>query len=212
MYKNLKTLKKYRILTSDGIRKKIYDFYFDEQKWIIRYIVVNASGWIIKNLVLISTVYINDLIDSEKLIKINLTNQQVVNSPDIDSEKPVSRQKKIRSSLYQGFINYWTGFNTRELVPVPVGFKSPENLNPNNIKNDEKNCLRSMNEVIGYYIQTEDGKLGYMKDIIINRKNWSIKYFIFNTRNLLPGKDIKFSIRWIKQISWEEKRVYLKCV
>jgi len=37
-----------------------------------------------------------------------------------------------------------------------------------------------------------------------------VDFFILNTHNFFGGEDIEFSIRWIKEINWNTKKVYIK--
>jgi uncharacterized protein YrrD len=211
MHKKLKYLSKYKIVSRDGDIGKISDFYFDEKMWTIRYIVVNTGGWLIKNLVLVSPVFVDTISDDDSTIKVSLTKQQVEDSPDIDSAKPISRQNEIKLSLYYGAGFYWTGYNTWGVVPMPVDLRGFKNVNQDEEykSNDEETYLRSMNEVLGYHIQAEDGEIGHFEDIVINKDNWSVDYFVLNTKNILPGKNVDVSIKWIKNISWDTKKVYV---
>src|SRR5262245_7519140 len=88
----LSDLKGYSLNATDGDIGEVEDFYFDDQKWTIRYIVVDTGRWLQGRKVLISPRSIGKADRENQLIEVNLSKQQVENSPSIDTDKPVSRQ------------------------------------------------------------------------------------------------------------------------
>jgi len=75
------------ITATDGILGAPRDFYFDDAAWVIRYLVVE-TGWIPRHRVLISPLYMDRLNWSERILPVSLTQQQVKDSPDIDTDQP----------------------------------------------------------------------------------------------------------------------------
>ena len=45
MLRSLKDLRGYAIRASDGVIGKVDDFYFDDETWAIRYLVVDTGTW-----------------------------------------------------------------------------------------------------------------------------------------------------------------------
>ena len=54
MMRNVKDLRGYRIRATDGLIGTVDDFYFDDQDWGIRYLVVDTGCWLSGRKVLIS--------------------------------------------------------------------------------------------------------------------------------------------------------------
>jgi predicted glycosyl hydrolase (DUF1957 family) len=69
--------------------------------------------------------------------------------------------------------------------------------------------LHSTHDTSGYYLQAEDGEIGHVSDFIIDDENWAIRYLVVDTRNLLPGKKVLMSPRWIERVSWSEAKVFI---
>ena len=46
MLHNVKELEDYAVGASDGELGTVKDVYFDDQRWAIRYMVVEAGGWL----------------------------------------------------------------------------------------------------------------------------------------------------------------------
>lgn len=66
--------------------------------------------------------------------------------------------------------------------------------------------LRSTDDVSRYDIQAADGEIGHIKDFIIDKATWAIRYLIIDTHNWWPGKKVLVSPQWIERVSWGESR------
>jgi hypothetical protein len=109
MLHSMKDLEGYTIGATDGVIGHVKDFYFDDEAWVIRYLVVETGAWLSSRRVLISPIAINEPNWSEKSFPAAITQEQVKNSPNIDTDKPVSRQHEIAYSGYYGYPYYWGG-------------------------------------------------------------------------------------------------------
>jgi hypothetical protein len=96
----MKDMEDYSIGATDGIIGQVTDFYFDDDAWVIRYLVVGTDDVPARHKVLISPIAIGQPNWSEKILPVSITRQQVKNSPDIDTDKPVSRQQEM------GYLGY----------------------------------------------------------------------------------------------------------
>jgi hypothetical protein len=103
MLRSMSDLEDYAIQATDGPIGRIRDFYFDDAAWVIRYLVVESGGWLSSRKVLISPIAIGRPNWTDKILPVSITKQQVRNSPDIDADKPVSRQHEIE---YFEYYNY----------------------------------------------------------------------------------------------------------
>ena len=92
MLNKAKTLKGYTLDSLDGDIGKVKEFYFDDLHWTIRYLVANTGNWLTDKQVLISPHALSSVDREDQNIAINLTKKQIVDSPPLDSDKPVSRQ------------------------------------------------------------------------------------------------------------------------
>src|SRR5262249_57895604 len=74
-----------------------------------RYLVVNAGAWLFRRDVLVSPISIEKVDEANNRVLVNLTRDQVKDSPDIDTQKPVSRQHETAFMDYYGYPYYWGG-------------------------------------------------------------------------------------------------------
>jgi hypothetical protein len=109
MLRSIEELEKYDIQATDGPIGQACDFFFDDDAWVVRYLVVDTGGWLLKRKVLISPISIGPLEPSKKKLDVLLGRDQIRRSPDIDSDMPVSRQQEMRYFNYYGYPCYWGG-------------------------------------------------------------------------------------------------------
>src|ERR1700677_3197401 len=112
MLRTMDDLEDYSIGATDGTIGRVKDFYFDDERWIVRYFVVETGAWLASRKVLISTMSIHAPNWLNRLLPVSMTRRQVEESPDIDTDRPVSRQHEMSLSGHYGYPYYW-----REGVP-----------------------------------------------------------------------------------------------
>jgi hypothetical protein len=109
MLRSIEDLEKYAVQANDGPIGHVQDFFFDDASWVVRYVVVKAGGWLSNRKVLISPISIGLVDPKKKLLQVLLNRENIKNSPDIDSDMPVSRQHEMRYLSYYGYPYYWAG-------------------------------------------------------------------------------------------------------
>ena len=120
MLRNVKDLRGYAIRATDGVIGHVDDFYFDDEGWAIRYLVVDTGRWLPDRQVLISPVLIGHPDWSARLLPVFLTKAQLKSSPDIDTKRPVSRQHEAAYHGYFGYPYYWGGAGLWGMGAYPV--------------------------------------------------------------------------------------------
>lgn len=72
----------------------MYEFYFEDQHWTVRYLAVDVGEWLTGRRVLIAPTAIINVGWTTQNLRVNLTKIKVQDSPDADTDKPVSRQQE----------------------------------------------------------------------------------------------------------------------
>jgi hypothetical protein len=200
----------FTIQAVDGELGKVHEFYFDDTTWTIRYMIAETGNWLSGRKVLISSVALGKPNWESRTFSINLTCDQVRNSPDIDTERPVFRQHEAELHEYYQWPRYWEGGygGIFGITPFPV-FENPLPLEPSESQRKEDPHLRSTRQVTGYRIHATDGEIGHVKDFIVDDEIWTIDFFIIDTGNWLPGRNVLIPPQWIKNVSWIDTSVYL---
>jgi hypothetical protein len=215
MLRSMKDMEHYTIGATDGIIGRVKDFYFDDEAWVIRYLVVDAGEGLAQRKVLISPISIGQPNWSERILPVSLTRTQVAHSPDIDTDKPVSRQQEMGYLGYFGYGAYWGGGGLwgAGLYPdvLQAGLqkrgtrtdKSTGQAGPfvGQHQHDDPH-LRGGNAVMRYYVHASDGDIGHVEGFLVEEKSWAIRYLIVNTSNWWLGHEVLIAPQWIDDVDW----------
>ncbi len=199
----------------DGDVGEIKEFYFDDETWAIRYLIVETGNWFSNKKVLIAPQALLAPDFSNKILPINLTKAQIKSSPDIDTDKPISRRQEVEMfghyvwERYGGSGFYAGGSAAVMNLPPIVDEEIIKENDPNENAEDGDPHLRSSERVTGYYIHATDGDIGHIKDFIVNNKTWIITDLVIDTHNWLGGKRILMPVRHVKDIQWDNFKIIL---
>lgn len=208
---SLHALNKYTVHATDGEVGDVKDSLFDDTQWVIRYLVVETGRWLASRKVLVSPYSIGVPDAEHKILPANISQEQVRNSPLIDTDPPVSRQHEMEYSQYYGYPYYWGGdglWGDGSSMPTlpPEGADptrredGPEKGNPH---------LRGAREVIGYQIHASDGDLGRVTDLLAEQESWAIRYLVISTGLWWGGNTVLIPPHWATGISWADETVSL---
>jgi hypothetical protein len=202
----------------DGDAGTVRDLYFDDQEWIIRYLVVDTGGWLGGREVLISPLAVEETRWDEEKLLVTLTKSQVEHSPDIDLDKPVSRQQIVDLHEYYGWPGYWGGSMTMGtatpgVYPMIIAGADEVEEEMKEEGPSEKYRgdphLRSARVVSGYDIVAVDGEIGHVEDFFVSDVEWVIRYLLVDTRDWLPGREVLLAPQWIEDVDWAETAVHV---
>lgn len=210
MKRSLKELTGYLIETKDGKTARAKDFLFDEKQWMIRYLEADFGSWLSADRLLIPRVFLKPPTGNSRIFPTELRTSDIEHCPKIEDHLPVSR--KYEQILYNHYkLNpYWgtpyVGATGTIYPPRPVKLPSSK-LN----EDDVDSILRSFNEIIGYEIESLDGKFGQIDDIIIDCADWQIVYLIIDTQIWVPwSKKVMISVEFLEEISYITREAKLK--
>ncbi len=209
MLRSLKELERYKVSATDGNIGSVVNFLLDDERWTIRYLVVETGSFFDERQVLITPIAFRQVDWSMKLFHLALTMDQVKSSPNIAVDKPVSRQKEEQYAVYYGYPNYWGSLGLWGMGGFPSALLTslPYAASAENSKNSGDVHLRSVNEVRGYHIQGSDEAIGHVEDFIVDDETWEICYLVIDTSNWWFGRKVLIAPRWATRISWEERTV-----
>lgn len=213
MKRSIKNLIGFTMGATDGEIGKVKEFYFDDKTWTIRYLIVETGSWLFGRKVLISPQALLAPDWEGNVFPVNLTKEQIKNSPDIDTEKSVSRQQEIELYTHYPWTGYWgggiwaggmgtTGMMTSPALPLEQAIH--ENIGKEQATDPH---LRSTDNVTGYNIKATDGDIGDAEDFIVDDSTWKIAFMVVDTGNWLPGKKVVISPEWIKDIEWDTSEI-----
>jgi hypothetical protein len=200
-----------RLGATDGDIGHVKDFYFDDRRWQVRYVVADTGSWLPRRQVLLSPHAFGPLEHHEKLLLINLSRRQIEDSPPIDSHRPVSRQYEADYFRYYGWPVYWVGdgFGGFGGFPGVVSTRvEPEQSKGGHCEAEDAH-LRSTRAVTGYQVHALDGTVGHVSDFVVDEKTWGIREVILEAGRWYSTKIIRISPSDIQEISYERSAISL---
>jgi hypothetical protein len=208
MLSSAKNLEKCTIQATDGAIGSVEDFYFDDEQWVIRYLVVRTGSCFSNRRVLISPVSIRQSGWTSGVIPAALTMEQVRNSPAIDTERPVSRQFEKAYYGYYGYPCYWGGMGLWGAHPYPSMMTPSLSHTPGEAdiarerREKEDPHLRSCDAVTGYHVHAADGEIGHVRGYLLDEQSWAIRFLILDTSNWWLGHQVLLAPEWIDRVDW----------
>jgi hypothetical protein len=213
MVQSIKQLYGNKLGASDGEIGHVKDFYFDDLSWAVRYLVVDTGNWLPRRQVLLAPHSLNGLEQAAKVLRVNLTREQIESSPAIEQHKPVSRQYEEEYYKHYGWPYYWqgdalwgmSGFPILEQATTPLPVEQAL-LTANYGEGDDAH-LRSMKAVKGYHVQAKDGIIGHVCDFMMDPESWAIRQLVIKIGHRFSGKEVEMPVSKVDRISYEESAV-----
>jgi hypothetical protein len=203
-------MKGYAIEAHDGRLGTVNDFLFEDARWMIRWLVVDTGHWLPGRKVLLPPSALRHPHPQSQQFPVKLTMQQVKDSPNIDTDRPVSRQMEGRVYNYYGWDPYWAAAETQFVSPLYLpGSKALEQSREGAQSKEDDPHLRSTTAVTGYHIHATDGQIGHVEDFLVDDAGWSIRYLVVDTRNWWPGERMLISPRTVREIDWADSSILL---
>jgi len=206
MLRNSKRLYGYNLAASDGEIGQVKDFYFDDQSWLVRYVVADTGIWLSGRLVLLSPHAFGRLDFEANILHVNLTRRRIEDSPSIETHRPVSRQQEEEYHRYYGWPSYWDAGGMWGLIGSP----GPDDSSQHHGHNQRDDLhLRSTRAVTGYHIQAADGAIGSVSGFMVDIRSWIIRDLVVETGHWYSGKEILISTKDVQRVSYTESKVFV---
>lgn len=196
-----------KLRASDGEIGHVKDFYFDSKNWTVRYLVADTGGWLPGRLVLIAPQALGYLRPTEKVLLVNLTREQIKNSPSIDEHKPIYRQQEEEYYRHYGYEYYAESWPLWGLAGYPVMVPPPPSTETKQKGVDAH--LRSARDVAGYNVEASDGVIGEVTDFMVDGRTWVIHEIVVECGHWYSGRKVIVPAGKVSRISYEERILYV---
>ena len=201
MLYELKALIGSPIAATDGEIGSVCTFLFDDQSWKVRYLVVDVGNWLKRRDVVLPITTLEKPDWTNKTCRAHLTKDQVRNSPDVDTEKPVSRQQEIAMHDYFGPLASWVD-SEFGMPAMATGMEYP-------VQTAEVLHLRSTSNMLGYQVWATDGEFGALEGFVMDEASWHLGYLDVRGGDWLHSRSVLIPTRWVESVSWAEFRIQL---
>jgi len=203
------------IHAKDGEIGKVDEVLFDDKHWTVRYLIVDTGHWLTRHKVLLSPMSFAAENWNGLPLNVNLTKEQIENSPGVDTDQPVSRQWEMEYHGYYGWPYYWGGMGSWGTYWYPGALLThsvsdaevAEQKAADQAHEHDDVHLRSTKEVSGYAISAADGHIGHIDDFVVDDKTWMIRYLAVNNLDWWHGKTVLLPPDWIENVNWPRRTV-----
>ncbi|MBD3305033.1 PRC-barrel domain containing protein [candidate division KSB3 bacterium] len=209
MLRSLEALRGYTLVATDGTIGSVETFLFDDVTWTLRYAVVQIGDGFQRQNVLIAMTALEQPDWEAYTFPVNLTQEQIRRSPDIDLAQPISRQHQVELHAYYDWPQYWTMREDEQIEGLLASVPDIAEDQPPSRKeaSDADPHLRSIEVVRGYAVQTLDGEIGVVEDFTVDDEVWLIRYIIVDAGALEPERKLVIAPEWVQQIEWAHSRM-----
>ena len=98
----------YKIQAKDDKIGHVEDFILDDNRWILRYLVIDTRNWLPGGKkVLVSPGWVDHISWADRIVGINLSAKAIENGPEYDPSLPVNREYEERLYDFYGRPYYW---------------------------------------------------------------------------------------------------------
>jgi len=202
MLHDLKTLTGSSVIATDGEIGNVRTLLFDDLSWTIQYLVVDVGTWFKRRDVVLPITAVEQPDREKRTINVRLTREQVRDSPDVDTEKPVSRQQAIAMEEYWGKMAYWVSTHMEGGALIPTGRKYP-------VHTIEDPDLRSAWDLLDYEVCATDGEIGRLEGLIMDEASWHLGYLDVKAGDWLRNRSVLIPTLWVNSVSWADCRINL---
>lgn len=208
----------YAVEASDGSLGTVSDLLFEDVGWVVRWLVVDTGNWLPGRKVLLPLSALGKPDGPKRHFPVKLTIQQIKDSPDLDTDQPVSRQIEADVYSYYGWDPYWSGGNFGAADAMATPFVAPlfgsappprESERTDAERNAGDPHLRSIAAMTGRHIDATDGEIGHVEDFLVDDAGWAIRYLKVDTKNWWPGERVLIAPQSVQDIDWAERLIHL---
>ena len=216
MLRSVKKIIGFKVFSDRQEAGRVEDVLVDEEKWVIRYLVVTVGSLFNRRKLLVSPWAVAYVDGEYERVSLTLKRDQLEACPPLASESdaPVSRHMERRYFDAFSWPYYWGGpyFWGASDAPglLSMNMPSVQQLVESADSRRESHgdpFLRNSRELIGYGVESYDGdSLGQVEDFVFDDRNWVIRAFAVHDRaagdaenaQLLPVESVG-KVDWIGQ-------------
>lgn len=198
---NTKNLMRYSLHAKDGAIGEIIDICFDDE-WTVRYFAADTGRWLPGRQVLLSPVSLNEPERGNRILPVDLTREQVRQSPGIELGRRITRHHEQKLHSHYRWPVYWEDSEKPVTNPEAPDVSTPE-------QEEETGHIRSVRDLIGFGIAGLDNGIGHVDDVILDISSWQVRYLVAGTRNILTVREKLLDVTSGLHIDWDNEQVAL---
>jgi uncharacterized protein YrrD len=186
MLRSLKELIGYQLASQDNEKQgKVRDFLLEDREWTLRYLVSDVGGWLLGRRVLVPAGKLKKAEYKKRWVVVSLDEEQIESRPPISADEPVSKQHLVKEYRKRGQGRYQL---------EKVGTSGDPHL-------------RSFRELMGYRVESREGEVGRVVDLIYSDETNRVCCLVVRIRGRLYGKKVLVVTRNVDRVDLGRRRV-----
>lgn len=197
----------YEVRGRDGVAGHVRDLYFGDDRWDIRYVVVELGGWLRHRRVLVPPEAVEVRDAHERQLLVGMSRSEIGRCPRAESARPISIQMALR---YRDFVT-WPALWVSAYGVSPDGSAVwPVHALPQGADGETRGerHLRSARAIIGHHVLATDRPIGEVHDFALT-DDWRIEDLIVESGSWLHHRRLLVAPYWVQRVSWEMSSVFL---
>jgi hypothetical protein len=185
----------------EGIVGKLEDLLFDDESWAVRYVVIEIGGWIYQHQVLLPPALI-DVVDwPNRSIRTRLSYHELEEAPNVSEHRPISRNASSH-------VQYPVGPSACTFSTLTIPIVVPVHDEPGEAH------LQSTQDVIGYVVESSDGEIGHLAEMILNaptghKGSWTFDNLVVDRGFWFPNRKIVLAPQQVGKIHCDARAIRL---
>ena len=194
---------------TDGEIGALEDFYFEENRWTVRYLLVDTGKWFSGKRVLISPMSVRNGWGRTG-IRLGLTK--------IKCGRVRNSKMEIRCHT-PGNLTSWPTTDIRTIGEPPASGatltvrrtsskRRLERRLPARVSIPRRVTCEASRRA-RYHLHARNGEIGHVDDFLIGEESWRIRYLLVDTSNWIGGRSVIVSPETVERIDKEDSLLYV---
>jgi uncharacterized protein YrrD len=185
------------IRATNGNVGAVDDVLFDDRACMVRHLVVDVGNWVTKRPLLVPAAALARIGRTEHRLEVNMTREQVMHCPGLDTDMPMWRQMRRKYWDVPGWAVLWF-----------EGFCSPART-LTRVESVGDPHLRSATNMMGYHVWARDGDVGHVADFLVDDEVWCLHDFVVETGHWDHGRKVLMPPYLVQEVSWPMSTVFI---
>jgi hypothetical protein len=206
MLASLTELRSYRVRGRDGEIGRLDDVCVGENEWIVRYLVVDLED--LDREALLLTAYLGQCDRATHTLWADIRRAQVENTAPLDRAEPLTRRDEQELHDLYGWPVYWWE-QEHEITLIGGLWEEPGEATPDaEAQEQEGPQMQFVGELLDVYgVQTAEGEVGVLQDVIIDDESWTIPYLVVGLET--PGRRVLLACDFVQTIDLAARRIHV---
>ncbi|MBC8011718.1 MAG: hypothetical protein H7067_16660 [Burkholderiales bacterium] len=190
------------------------DFVYDEQSWMVRYMVSDTGGWLRGRQILL-TPHAFGLRpfgvspNQPEVLRVSINRKKIEDGPFIATKHAITREDEEAYYDYYGLQVYWRPSDTKgaPAFPARLHVSASEPVTADSAASASGAHLHGTRALTGYQLRASDGLIGSVQDLRVDDKTWAIVEIVVEIGRWFASKKIVIRTGSIERIDHAESTI-----